>query len=134
MTIDELKDVVTTVFVERRKKLVAALRSRRYKQTRMRLGRCTDEELTYCCLGVACEVAIEEGLDVVRLESDNLLLYDDQKTCLPESVKDFFGFSNDAGAFEGRHGTSSLMKLNDNGTPFEQIADTIEMNPKGLFV
>lgn len=46
---------------------VAALRSKKFKQTRGNLKRIsliTDEVIGHCCLGVICELAIEHGVNI----------------------------------------------------------------------
>jgi hypothetical protein len=83
------------------KKWVAALRSGKYKQGRKFL-RYKDE---YCCLGVACELAITDGLPVVRTNVPtsersggtinggrmDVVGYDGKVGILPNSVRTWLG-------------------------------------------
>lgn len=110
-------------------KWVAALRSGKYKQG----GGCLRQELEdgyrHCCLGVACEVAIEEGL----IES-----YDGDKPLLdarPE-VQNALALATPRGSYDGPKGSydgGCLTEANDQRTSFAEIADIIESEPKGLF-
>ena len=134
------------------KKLVEALRSGKFKQGRgtLHLG---DE---YCCLGVACEISglgewvpDEESLSeeetrrwsgAQSYKISVLGVTTQESSCLPQEVRDYFGFTNNAGgAVEwlrapSLHGAvPCLMSLNDCGATFEEIADIIESEPKGLF-
>lgn len=100
------------------KKWVAALRGGEYRQGFGQLvknGR-------YCCLGVACEIAMRDG---VELPSDW------RSWCnLPYEPLRWVGLWTSFGDdIEGR----SLSSLNDSGKTFAEIADIIESEPKGLF-
>lgn len=56
--------------------------------------------MRHCCLGVACEIAIEHGLDVHRVsrkhwdERIEVLEYNGNAAFLPESVQQWYGFSD----------------------------------------
>lgn len=137
--------------------LVDALRSGRFTQGQGRLG-CREKTYdsdgvlsqTYgpvknCCLGVACEIAIEHGLDVVRgVDSINgaqmeRFHYNHDTDFLPEAVRDWYGFvgNNPKVLFDdsaGYDGSSqrlfSVAFLNDGDVDiqiepltFEQIAE-----------
>ncbi len=125
---------------ERRKALTAALRSGKYPQGRTHLCKTTcDGVVVFCCLGVASEVAIANGLDVLKIikpnrwsdEHKEYTSYDGNVSSLPDSVMDFYGFDTSVGGFGG----GSLAQLNDYvGYSFEDIADLIDSNPKGLFI
>lgn len=84
---------------------VDALRSGKYSQGRSRLARCSpDEGLRYCCLGVACEVAREHGVNLT-ITSENFegrypngelfggwfRRYDECPNYLPEKVHRWLG-------------------------------------------
>jgi hypothetical protein len=115
------------------KKWVKALRSGRFKQGRAKLatyeiddvtGDNIGDELSFCCLGVLCEIN-----DVPFRIGDDELLGDDAlerlgfKTLngkLPKSYKTKNGEVND------------LAALNDMGLSFKQIANIIEKNYKHL--
>ena len=77
-------------------KLIADLRSGKYKQGQDRLRR--NDEL--CCLGVACEVYQEEVGDLeieTQLVYGKFLLYyyNKQQHSMPRKVMYYFGFSNE---------------------------------------
>lgn len=117
----------------RRRHLVEALRSGRFKQTVNALCRV---DVGHCCLGVACEVAIEDGLELERfqIEGDPLVSFGGLTGSLPKSVRDWYGFRSRVGAFGVVADCGTLTVLNDIGTPFEEIARFIESEPPGLFV
>jgi hypothetical protein len=73
---------------------VEGLRSRRFAQTDQKLA---DSE-GYCCLGVACEIAIENGLDLEKEQSeDGDWRYGDDFVLLPLKVADWYGFPGGLG-------------------------------------
>ena len=117
LTLDEMK--------ANRKLWVDALRSGKYLQARGTLMR---RGVGYCCLGVACRV--------FGLSDDEISKYDNV-THLPQ-VKKWLGLPLDS---EGNNGGYykdgwyySLADENDYNKTFEQIADIIESEPRGLFV
>lgn len=116
---------------------VAALRSGEYKQCKRILS---DGE-SYCCLGVACEIARKNGLNVhcATVYLDELTLaFDGNTKTLPLSVSDWLGFyaGDVVGTlYKGRDNMClCLSKLNDEGATFLEIADIIEKNQDTLFV
>jgi hypothetical protein len=115
------------------KKWVEALRSGKYKQGKAYLRK-GDK---YCCLGVACELAIESGVKVLVDKIDNNTHYYNNKTKkLPREVTDWLGLKTDIGEFDRTEQyvyNNSLTNLNDNGKTFNDIADIIESEPEGLF-
>lgn len=61
-----------------------------------------DETLRHCCLGVACEVAIANGLEISRQVLDipdkfgrRHAVFGNEKFMLPGPVMDWYGFSGD---------------------------------------
>lgn len=71
--------------------LVEALESGDYEQCEGQL-RIDD---TFCCLGVACEVAIKNGLDITVTppgDLSSLFRYDGEASVLPDSVRAWYGF------------------------------------------
>lgn len=96
-----------------------ALRSGEFKQGFGKLG---NSKVGYCCLGVACVVARENGV---------ISRFNGQGGFLPEKVKDWLGLRNSG----GEYGNNSLVHLNDSkNKTFDEIADVIEKRPEGLFV
>ena len=132
--------------------LVSALRSGKYKQGTSAL-RYHD---SYCCLGVACDLA---GVEWKGTTTPNFfyeeeiagptsfLTNSEGKTPfiinLSPKVIDYYGFTNASGEFSDEisldgvlreNEEHSLIELNDGrGFTFDQIADFIETEPKGLF-
>lgn len=75
------------------RKWVTALRSGEYEQGREAL-RNGDK---FCCLGVACDVALEDGLALRHGEDDAAgHLYDDNPSFLPSAVMDWLGLDPDS--------------------------------------
>ena len=103
-----------------KQKWVSALRSGEYQQGRNYLR--TDNG--FCCLGVLCDLYIKEN----QLEWDltnnghNDYMFQDMVGCLPVSVKEWADLDNP----HVNVGESTLVRLNDSGSTFEQIADVIE--------
>lgn len=120
-----------------KKKWVAALRSGEYAQTRNYLAvtEVVKDSLIkpgFCCLGVLCEVAIENGVplevDTINSKSFGYKEYDEMSGNLPPSVKKFAGINVESVLevpYEGD--IHNLATLNDvYGLDFNQIADIIE--------
>ena len=111
-----------------RKKLVEALRSGDYDQTKgnLRVGD------GYCCLGVACDLyrKIEDPSMQWKMEWNPVVCADvwqfmGAPGLLPSEVQNWLGFSTSDGASVcGPY--SDLSYLNDQGESFEYIADFIE--------
>lgn len=127
---------------------VAALRSRKFKQGAHHLHRKFRGEDEYCCLGVACHLAVEAGVcqakEVCPEAPVPLVAYDNDTSVLPQSVADWLGLSQRDGTFKrdgdlttrskGTLGEDTdLTILNDSGRSFEFIASVIESEPPGLF-
>lgn len=96
------------------RKWIAALESGQYTQGKYYLkkgGR-------HCCLGVACEVAIQNGLEL-SIDNHGLSYYFDGNSAeLPTKVKEWYGISH-----EDEH---EFMLLNDHyELDFKEIARRI---------
>lgn len=96
-------------------KWVDALRSGKYKQGIGQLRRGD----TFCCLGVACDIAREDLKEEWRGED-----FDGNDLILPTSVQMWLGMENRSG-FIASIG-SKLAAMNDRGTSFAEIANLIE--------
>lgn len=123
-------------------KWVAALRSGEYQQGRGYLNRTDDEGTKYCCLGVLCEIARAEGLELdVHFADDGhsgTTYYDGYSTVLPDAVEEWAGLtvSNPEVVYDYTLRKRSLAELNDGRQDsgvvtrepydFNQIADVIE--------
>lgn len=109
--------------------LVDALRSGEFTQTTGTLKMVQPTgEAAHCCLGVACEVAIRNGLDIpvtFGAESDSWgsVSFDGELSLMPPSVYQWFGFTYGDPWLNGSRAT----KLNDGVKwDFGMIADAFE--------
>jgi hypothetical protein len=118
------------------KKWVKALRSGAYQQGTYQL---VDENDNFCCLGVLCNLAVDEGIGewvrgsggwVFKTEGD----VDDQ--VLPLEVRLWAGMSSTAGRIDGNINNQfelcTLVVLNDAGESFKELASIIEKNVEKL--
>ena len=111
-----------------------ALRSGEFEQAQgaLRIGRYNGED-KFCCLGVGCEVAVRNGLDVLVYLNHfaNEYTYDDAITSPSLTVWDWFGV--DVDYTDSRRDIDELVDkcitMNDReGKTFAEIADWIENN------
>lgn len=109
---------------------VTALRSGKYQQGQGALLR----NGKYCCLGVACEVAIAHGVPISRVLRGGDTLFGGAGEQLPGIVRDWLGLVNMNGVYvEDDFSPRALYADNDHcWKSFAQIADIIESNPRGL--
>jgi hypothetical protein len=105
---------------------VDALRSGEYQQCQQRLA----DGSGFCCLGVACDLALRAGIIDRYDPSDGSLEF-------YRPVRQFFGlaqvdgeyWSPDLGSY------TTLIAANDTcGMNFVEIAEIIDSRPEGLFV
>lgn len=130
---------------ERKAEWIAALRSGEYRQGSDYLARTdADGNMTYCCLGVLCDLAVKAGVDVQVVQSMNNLAYDGQISVTPDSVAQWAGLPDQNPTVivgwevpdgEGHTVSFSLAEMNDGSQTynypahtFEQIAQAIEEN------
>jgi hypothetical protein len=116
---------------EARELWASELESGNWKQGTGQLARETDQGTEYCCLGVACELAVREGIiDGYAQMSPNLECYPDVWLWL--GLHDYEGtYQTACGPYGAQTGTA-LVVDNDSGQPFEEIAATIRNEPEGL--
>jgi len=119
-------------------KWVDALRSGKYIQGRNQLAYVTSEtgENRYCCLGVACELAIENGVKLSRTKlfgdsAYGLYAYGpfEETLRLPEAVVIWLGTQNADQSLldqDPKCGGRQLSVVNDAGFDFDYIANLIE--------
>lgn len=98
--------------------------------------------IKYCCLGVACEIAIANGLVLDRAEQRGVVAdmtvieYDGERDHLPESVMDWYGFEDNNPALcyineEGDQVWDTASNFNDDDAglddqlSFTEIADAV---------
>ncbi len=102
------------------------LMSGKHKQTTL----CLEDRKGKCCLGVACHVAVREGvIPEPEILSNGEALYDGNDTGLPHFVSNWLGFETSDPITEEKHyfavdgNKQSFAQLNDDsGKSFEQIA------------
>lgn len=115
------------------RKWVAALRSGQFDQGTVKLRSANE----YCCLGVACEVAIANGVNLKVKLYDEHATYDGETAYLPRQVSDWLGLSQENPLANDWLGISqedpliapslTAVQANDTlGWSFDQIADAIE--------
>lgn len=105
-------------------KWVEALESGKYKQGTSRLRRIDN---SYCCLGVACQVALENGLEIDLRKDVDDYSYDRDSCTLPKKVHNWLGIINEGGYFgniEFKDGSNAI-RVNDAGMSFVEIAQKI---------
>lgn len=107
-------------------KWLEALRSGEYKQG---TGTLRDGEDNFCCLGVLCDVAIKNGVELAvahREDDSDDWNYDGNSWYLPYRVKEWADLAHDNPEVD-KVGYFRLADLNDEaGLTFAQIADVIE--------
>jgi len=103
-------------------KWVEALESGKYQQG---FGTLNSKNETFCCLGVACEVAILNGVELRKEKNVNgLFYYNGNPSTLPCAVQQWLDI--DVGVGNPPVGGKSLASLNDKfEVSFEVIAKEI---------
>ena len=122
---------------ENAQKWVDALRSGKYEQGHGQLRKGD----RYCCLGVACDVYIQEmggGEWIAGTRRTDDWWFANEKTgydaVLPDIVREWLGLSKNAGEYVLDGQPRALTKLNDDyQMSFRNIAIIIESEPEGLF-
>lgn len=112
---------------------VKTLRSGKYKQGKGFLERLRGTGGEFCCLGVLCNLAFEEGV-VERREGERAAYYAGANAWLPEEVREWAGMSSLYGDIPSSCSPDSrpLSELNDDGTSFVEIAGIIEAHMEEL--
>lgn len=123
--------------------VIKRLRSGDYRQGRNTLRQRSEDGDRYCCLGVICEIAVEEGV-INRTDMGGWYSYGPEGVYdamyLPEKVVDWAWIVSDVekewsgdyyyeqrGQY-GENGLDALAVMNDDGVPFSDIADWMEAN------
>jgi hypothetical protein len=138
---------------EHRRAWIKALRSGEYSQARGALRKLSDldDQPEFCCLGVACDVYLKSGdapkvakwrgLDHdygfqfrTKVKSEEGYYHDYYVSgSLPQPVCDWLGLKTNCGEFFTNRKRSTLISENDHSKKtFNQIADIVEKEPKGL--
>jgi hypothetical protein len=125
------------------KKWVKALRSGKYKQGECYLKQFNDNgQAKHCCLGVLCELYNNEmkkkhkkslNTKIVDGYAERPVSFNKQQQGLPSVVKKWAGMKDSLGYFiADTEFSECLAELNDMGTKFKTIANTIEKNVENL--
>lgn len=117
----------------------SALRSGKYKQGKNYLNIINaNNEHQYCCLGVLCEIAIKQGMNIeteedrtsVIFASDNhiraTIKYEGDECTPPPAVQQWAGIGAEGGYIHPTNDDPSLVRDNDSGKTFDEIADIID--------
>jgi hypothetical protein len=119
---------------ENAQKWVNALRCGRFAQSRLSLI----NRNGYCCLGVGCAVARENGVDLgfIPPGQHHSGSYDGQSVSLPSKVVEWLGLSSATADYLNDDGEADCLVNNNDvdGLSFSDIADMIESKPQGLFL
>ena len=103
---------------------VAALHSDRFEQGKGALADSTRAK--HCCMGVLCELAIQNGISVeVGLTSDGEMAYGGKTAFPPREVRKWAGLRTKNAQIHGAS-EDSLTLMNDKGFSFAEIADIIK--------
>lgn len=106
---------------------VTALRSDDYRQGRHHLTTLREDGPRFCCLGVLCEVARLDGVELTVEDGENVRYYDGEENYPPPAVLRWAGLPNRNPEVDLGHGRRGLSVLNDErGWTFAQIADAVE--------
>lgn len=115
---------------ENARKWADALESGDFQQTRGVLHKIDAKNGdSFCCLGVACVVAIREGVELPTTPDyeGTAMLYGTNSAATPQAVADWLGLRSDLGAYGGAR---SLAEDNDSYLhDFKRIAMTIRTTP-----
>ena len=107
-----------------------ALRSGKYNQVQGFLAKknSKDKDYSYCCLGVLCEIYFSKHPELKVNETHLQKSYGEERDYyqLPNIVQKWAGMQTNKGSFSGNEG--NLIKLNDSGFTFHEIADIICKN------
>ncbi len=111
-----------------------ALESGEYKQGQASLHNISHDE--YCCLGVACEVFIKRGGDLVKDTSERYLYtrYNEESMYLPQVLIDALKLHDRSGLIDDPMRIhTDLADMNDMGKTHQEIAAYIRANPEKVF-
>jgi hypothetical protein len=84
-----------------------------------------------CCLGVLCDIAVEEGVINPPVVDDDRLMYDNEIAVLPPKVMEWSGLEHNNGGFalnpeeKPDYIDDALSYRNDTGKTFPEIAQII---------
>jgi hypothetical protein len=91
---------------------------------------------TYCCLGLACEVAIKNGLNLgkIKMKDGNYLYGEDNVALLPQAMTNWLGLRHCAGESESGQ-LDSCVRMNDSlRLSFKEIGKRLQANEAEYFI
>lgn len=110
-----------------------ALRSGEYEQGVGRLMKFDpDGNTNYCCLGVLCDIAVQNNVTSAPdySDEDGCMVFDREMDFLPPSIADWAGIDQDPevdNPFEEFDSRTKIAQLNDSyGWSFSDLANIIE--------
>lgn len=109
--------------VKNRKLWTDALRSGEYQQC---TGVLRDADQGFCCLGVACDVAVKHGVEMLVSIRGGNYEYDDSWSSLPTKARAWLGLGDELSVDRIIH---TLIDMNDKGAGFGEIASLIDGLP-----
>lgn len=116
---------------------VEALDSDKYEQGDGALCIRTPDGDKYCCLGVACDLAVKAGVvaETVEAEGENDVVYFGASSdLLPPEVEDWLGLRSENGSYGvGGEDTSFVTDNDVDKKSLSEIAAIIRSEPEGLF-
>jgi|SRR5579872_441962 len=129
-----MRDPLQT-YRRRIQRLVTALRSGKYRQGQRSLRQGYGRAKTYCCLGVACDLAKRAVQGKWTVDNEFVTSTSTDVNILPFSVELYYGFNkikcnrfprNPDVLIGPTLRENGLADLNDHGKTFAEIADLIE--------
>lgn len=124
-------------YTEPQKAWLTALESDDYTQTK---GMLHSVDGSFCCLGVACDLAVKKGLGIWDPRSDgkqHFVSADNGEIAtgdLVEEVREWLGLGSHLGSSNTCDRNHQLIHLNDaQDKTFKQIAKIIKINPENYF-
>lgn len=110
-------------------KWVNALESGKYTQSKGRL----QDQNGYCCLGVLCDLAVQENVIPAPIFEVDYYAYGENKSnnYLPLKVKEWAGMKDTSGTY-GEKGRVLAYKNDTEGLSFKEIAKIIKENVDNL--
>lgn len=116
-----------------KEKWVENLLSGKYKQGKecLRL-----DNNTFCCLGVLCNLYIEENKKEWSINTDGIYSFESEVGCLSDTVLEWAGLPTVSPLCSGIFRDlvhidkleTNLAEINDNGRSFDEIAEIIKEN------
>lgn len=142
----ELEEIpVQTVFTPEQQKANRELWFKELETTTLPQGTgalCANDK--YCCLGIACEVAMKNGLPLEKELWDGFDKYayknqlkesDVSLSYVPIIVKNWLGLYSTTGLSWGDRKLKSCVDMNDNDRKtFKEIAQHLRANEKAYFI